>query len=381
VNLIPTDVNNTIDTWPQGLGELSQIGMAQELKLGQALNERYGGILVSLNYSQPEIYVRSDDYNRTLMSAMANLAGFYQNSTTEVNVDGWPSPHWQPIPIHTVALGTDNIINMGADCPKVKEIMAEKVLTQADYRTNASYYEPLFSYLTEKCEFGYKITLLNIDDVFDPINAELSNPEGHSWPNYINESIYEQIRDAHKISWDYSYCDPTIARLRGGPILGDITRRMQQKRTSLANINDTSLNWVRKLKYYMYSGHDATINAFLSTLGAEYYTGGQPGYSACVLLELWANETDSFVRTYYRQNDSVEFFPIQIAGCPSLPNDCTLDTFYSRSIDFIPTNWAEECQVDVKKPSLSTAVYPFQALILIFVTLLLARQRTTLELL
>lgn len=59
---------------------------------------------------QFEIYVRSTDVNRTLISAMSNLAGMFprgvpgrdfplKENATEDN--DWPS-HWTPIPIHTV---------------------------------------------------------------------------------------------------------------------------------------------------------------------------------------------------------------------------------------------------------------------------------------
>jgi hypothetical protein len=344
--LIPTDVNNTASTWPQGLGELSTTGMRQEFKLGQTLNGRYSGKLVSFNYKQPEIYVRSDDYNRTIMSAMSNLAGFYQNSTSQVNASGWPSSYWQPIPIHMVSLDDDNVIATDMPCPKVDQITTDVVMQNEDYIKSSDHFQPLFDYLTSVC--GKVVTLDNINDIFDPLNCELIHyDDGHRWPNYINDSIFEQIVEANAVSWDFQYSNPTIARLRGGNMLGDLVNRMQQKRTSLVQLNDSSLNWVRKLKFYMYSAHDTSLDAFMNTLGAQKYVDGQPGYSSCALLELWAtpNDTDFYVKTYYRDNSTEEFFEIQVDGCPNLPDTCSLDTFYQRSIDFIPQNWAQECSV------------------------------------
>lgn len=42
--------------------------------------------------------MRSTDVDRTLMSALSNLAGIYE----PVESDIWdPAIHWQPIPVHT----------------------------------------------------------------------------------------------------------------------------------------------------------------------------------------------------------------------------------------------------------------------------------------
>ncbi|CAF5127921.1 unnamed protein product, partial [Rotaria socialis] len=65
------------------------------------LRGRYGSIL-SLNYTASEIHVRSTDYDRTLMSAQANLAGLYR--LYNISDDKIPI---QPVPIHTVPTNED----------------------------------------------------------------------------------------------------------------------------------------------------------------------------------------------------------------------------------------------------------------------------------
>ena len=71
-------------------------GIEQHHRLGKYLRTRYGSLL-STNYTASEIYVRSTDYDRTLMSAQSNLIGLYSLSNT--SADKVPV---QPIPIHTV---------------------------------------------------------------------------------------------------------------------------------------------------------------------------------------------------------------------------------------------------------------------------------------
>ena len=52
----------------------------------------------------PQIYVRSTDKDRTLMTAQAVLNGLYPPAGSQVWKEGL---HWQPIPVHTVELNND----------------------------------------------------------------------------------------------------------------------------------------------------------------------------------------------------------------------------------------------------------------------------------
>lgn len=91
-----------------GFGELTKLGLDEQFQLGQFLRrhyvtEGYRGF-VSDSYDTAEIFVRSTDYNRTLMSAQANLAGFYYPPVPGTFPDSWvnKSVLWRPVPIHTV---------------------------------------------------------------------------------------------------------------------------------------------------------------------------------------------------------------------------------------------------------------------------------------
>jgi hypothetical protein len=91
---------------------LQQIGKYQHYELGQWLRQRYSEFLPEA-YSREDIYVRSTDVDRTLMSAASNLAGLYPpegDQKWNENLD------WQPIPIHTVPEIMDEVIMYSLYC-------------------------------------------------------------------------------------------------------------------------------------------------------------------------------------------------------------------------------------------------------------------------
>ncbi|VDK47951.1 unnamed protein product [Cylicostephanus goldi] len=99
-----------------GWGQLSTIGMRQHFEFGKQLRKRYivENEFLSKTYNSKEIYVRSSDYNRTIISAMSNLMGMYSyNNNASIegtdypkNLTGWPQG-FIPIPVHTVDHNTD----------------------------------------------------------------------------------------------------------------------------------------------------------------------------------------------------------------------------------------------------------------------------------
>uniref|UniRef100_A0A3Q2P2U5 Lysosomal acid phosphatase n=1 Tax=Fundulus heteroclitus TaxID=8078 RepID=A0A3Q2P2U5_FUNHE len=104
VKAYPTDPYKE-DAWPQGFGQLSQEGMRQHYELGQFLRTRYKNFL-NESYHRHEVLVRSTDYDRTLMSAEANLAGLYPPKGRQMFR---PGLKWQPIPVHTVPQSEERV--------------------------------------------------------------------------------------------------------------------------------------------------------------------------------------------------------------------------------------------------------------------------------
>ncbi|CAF2975502.1 unnamed protein product, partial [Rotaria sp. Silwood2] len=106
--------------WPNGFGQLTVRGQIQQIRLGQYIRERYSQLLNS-TYVASEIFVRSTDLDRTLMSAYSNLLGLYPTSKDKLNQilleleqeNIWPKIlPWQPIPVHTVPESIDYVCSL-----------------------------------------------------------------------------------------------------------------------------------------------------------------------------------------------------------------------------------------------------------------------------
>ena len=90
-----------------GTGQLTPLGMKQLYDYGQFIKSRYSNFLES--YDRRQVYSKSTDYDRTLMSANCFLAGIFQpNSYQSWNPDLKLSD-WLPIPIHTNDRYTDAV--------------------------------------------------------------------------------------------------------------------------------------------------------------------------------------------------------------------------------------------------------------------------------
>ena len=62
-------------------GELNSLGLRAHYLLGTATKNRYKEFL-SQSFDTNEIFIISTDFNRTIISAMSNLQGIYNNYTT-----------------------------------------------------------------------------------------------------------------------------------------------------------------------------------------------------------------------------------------------------------------------------------------------------------
>lgn len=112
--------------------------------------------------------------------------------------------------------------------------------------------------------------------------------------------------------------------------------------------------WMKPLKYFAYSGHDATIASLFATFDFNETNFDEPGfphYSACVSIELWKDpKSNYYVKVYYwvppvdLDNPDIDqklFVDLtdSISGCKA---ECDLDSFVNRSKKYLLDTSPEE---------------------------------------
>jgi hypothetical protein len=336
--------------WPQGFGELTQVGMLQHFELGIYLRKRYiEGVpyrLLNSSYSRYEVTIRSTDYDRTLMSAYSNLAGLYPPSGDQI----WNKDLlWQPIPVHTVPQDTDYLLKMDLSCPKFDEYY-QAALNSDEVKKEEEENKEFYELVAKKAGIE-KENLTEAWKVYDAILcARLNKLEEPSWANmtWKGQTIFDKLNEINSLSFDVQYNRPGESRLRGGPLLKEMIENMKSQMSKKSTF-----------KSHIYSAHDDTVTAFLSTMKA--FNGIAPPYTSTVLLELHKIDGKHVIRLLYKNDTTRDAHSVQIPGCS---DDCSFDEFVRITKDNIPGDWHAECQTKSMAAS-NTAILLGMVIILV----------------
>lgn len=342
ISLYPNDPN--IDyKWPVGLGQLTILGKFQHYKLGKFLKDRYKNFLTD---DPEEIFVRSSGKDRCLESAECNLAAMYPPKLNWV----WNKDlDWQPIPVQTVPLSEDNMLNPDSPCPEAdKEEL--RIIESPEGQKYIKEHKDLFEYLSNHS--GSKISFWkNVDYLFNTMWIEKRcNLTIPIWAI----PVWDQMSEVTSDTFYWEFKTKLIQRLRAGPLLNEIINHMLQKaKGQLSN----------KIKIYMYSTHDTLIAALLNAL--EVFNRIAPPYCATIIFELHSDGyQDHTVRILYlnTSNPIQEPQKINILKLPRCSKRCQLGKFVQLTRDIIPSDWRKECGLISQTPILSQ-----QAIIIIVV--------------
>ncbi|XP_005879624.1 PREDICTED: testicular acid phosphatase [Myotis brandtii] len=315
----PTDPHKeAVSTlWPRGLGQLTSEGVRQQLELGRFLRSRYEAFL-SPEYRREEVYVRSTDFDRTLESAQANLAGLFPEAGP-----GRPEAAWRPIPVHTVPVTEDKLLRFPTrSCPRYHELLREA--TEApEYQTALEGWTDFLAHL-ENCT-GLSLVgepLRRAWKVLDTLMCQRAH--GLPLPSWASPDVLQTLAQISALDIGAHVGPPRAAekaQLTGGILLDAI----------LANFSRVQRLGL-PLKMVMYSAHDSTLLALQGALGL--YDGHTPPYAACLgfefrsLGDLDDNDDEDAgnvtISLFYRNDSTGLPLSLSLPGCPA---PCPLGRF------------------------------------------------------
>ncbi|XP_075696277.1 testicular acid phosphatase homolog isoform X1 [Rhinoderma darwinii] len=327
IDTYPTDpYKDTV--WDNGLQQLTQVGIRQQYELGKYLRMRYEHFLSS-SYRKEEIYVRSTDYDRTLMSAQANLAGLYPpNGTQQWNQD----IPWQPIPVHTVPVSQDRLLKFPSnDCPRFYELMKDTIQLP-EYQNRMDAWKDFIARIANYT--GYSVDQAvprRVWKVYDTLFCQKSH--NFSLPAWATPDVLKTLEEiaAFDIKAHMALHQPKEkARITGGILVDAVLQNFT-----------VAIKKSSPLKMVMYSAHDSTLLALQGALGV--YNGIHPPYASCHIFEFYKESDGTYsVGMYYRNESYKEPYELVLPGCTS---PCPLRLFSQLMAPVIPQDWTKECQL------------------------------------
>ncbi|BES92556.1 acid) phosphatase [Nesidiocoris tenuis] len=325
-SLAPGDPYRDMKYWPEGLGQLTKEGILQHFNLGVWLDRRYRHILPRDRSQVNEaINVFSTDWDRTLMSADAEMSGIFP--IVRGDAARWSGLTSYPVPIHSVPPPTDKLLEVTADCKRyaylVKEFQDSK-----DYNQILNRYQNMTDHLvrhTGNRFFNLDFYMELYTTYFIEENRDLELPKWvrkvYPWP-MVEPTVL-------------SFVVPTwttdMKRLRGGPFVKEVIENFWNKITMKLDQPNQNIS--------MYSAHDTTISAVLNTMGI--FNWKQPPFASMVLFELRKTQSgDRNVLIWYKNSTNDNPWLLKVPGCDAA---CPLTKLERILKPVIPENWADEC--------------------------------------
>lgn len=222
--------------------------------MGKYLRRRYKH-LIGVDYTPQNVYIRSSDVDRTLISALSNAAGMFPPQGGQI----WKSGlNWQPVPIHTIPVEDDYLVYQSIPCPKIDKLKKEYNMESTEMKALVKNHRTLLDNL-EKYS-GLKMQTIQDASIFhDPfeivLNRGLKLPD---WATKILNASKETLEFFLAFYFQSATHTTEMKKTKAGFLIREIFDRFKNKTLSLLSPD-------RKL--WIYSAHDNTITNTLNALG------------------------------------------------------------------------------------------------------------------
>lgn len=302
------NIPNAPHEWREGLGQLTAEGMHQLCELGNQFRIKYidQQHLLPSHYVAKSLFVRSTNYDRTLMSANAFLNCLYPPHTGPKILSGeFALPEGiQPIPIHTVENSQDELLlNSSAHRAEFAKLLERNVYAQSHWIEK----EKLMEMKLQKWSIATGYPLNKLQDIMHLGDAlyiyqlyQLSYP-----PALSKMDVDEMIALAEWVVVE-RVKPYVIGEFIAKAFWAELKRRINEQTTNPSS-----------LKSIIYFAHDTTILGFFSALHIPL--NNIPPYAADLRFELLEDaQKTHWIRVSYNGKNQ------KLPHCYEL---CTLSQF------------------------------------------------------
>ncbi|KAK3593233.1 hypothetical protein CHS0354_012313 [Potamilus streckersoni] len=350
----PSDIH-TEDEWLQGFGQLTTRGMYQQYTLGQFLLERYVQTkFLNSSYKRTEVYVRSTDFDRTLMSADCVLAGLFPPDPAQE----WSQTlNWQPIPVHTIPVNEDYLLSTESVCPNWNDLHSKFLETDPFFQDTLKENQDLIDFVSKNAP-GVKRSWDGLEGVLDPLFCQ--NQHNMSLPAWSQEGDnWRRLMQLINVSAIIKF-PKIIARLKGGYLVYQMAQNIKAKLLDIRKVEkimEPEMHDGRMFadKMYIFSAHDSTINALMQTM--KIFNNINPPYNALFMMELHRNtDQGHYVQMFYRNDSSNVTYPLKLPDCDF---KCPVDKFMClvEDMDVEPSKLQAACGIRVTRTGTSSYTY------------------------
>ncbi|GAA55149.1 lysosomal acid phosphatase [Clonorchis sinensis] len=317
------DAKSFEETWPLGRGQLTEEGVLQEFKLGVWLRQEYNGF-IHKKYNASNFYLRSTDYDRTLMSAQAVAAGLYHDVTSPLKTYGIA---WMPIPVHAVRRDRETLLSLSF-CHQL-ELLRQKEMTSKKADEYAESHKALFDLINEH-SVTEKIDRFNIwklSDLFVCMRAHKM-----TLPSWCTEEIFQEIEEVAKFFWLLiSNSTNELIKIEIGVFLKAFVEHLGTIVGGDGSIKLKNGHILQPKHIMSYSAHDTHVGYILGAMGVLKLE--KVPYAGAVILELIGPDPPSSLENYrlrlrYKQGYSDEIGEYRtLPSCPGQKEleGCPLD--------------------------------------------------------
>ncbi|XP_029165111.1 uncharacterized protein LOC114936176 [Nylanderia fulva] len=315
----PNDPYKTFDYYPDGIGQLTDLGKKRVYALGVMLELRYSNFLGSYYYP-PNVYTRCTMIPRTKTSAQIIHAALF----LPIDKQKWNVVlPWQPTDINYMHDAQDMLL-FPIRCPVYYRLYQEMLQTPEIKAKVAE-----FDDLRKKLSICTGKNITSIYDCFLVYNTLLAQKHYNLSTLPCTEDIFPngKLLDAVIFQMKLFSYGP-LNKLNGGILLRRIINDMKQK------INGT----LPDRKINLFSAHDLNVAALLQAL--NIYNNETPKYGSCIIIELHEKNNEYFVKVLYYLGIPSKTEEKVIPGCEVL---CPYNKFVELLSETTATNEESQC--------------------------------------